>query len=247
MDSKNNFYVENIFIRCYENISQNKPKILFVHGAWHDSWYWEENFLPYFYSKGYSCYAFDLRSHGRSKPTGKNRMRFISLNDYVKDLDKVVKYLTVNSRVVLVGHSMGGLIVQKYLQRQDKSIDSAVLLAPATAKGVFGVTIKIMFHHPLLYLKMNLFMSLYPLMANYKLFKKYLFYSETNEEKLKNYQSLVQNESYRAYINMIYTRINKKKISIPILIIGGEKDEIFPKKQIMNLGKKLSAKNSYYS
>jgi pimeloyl-ACP methyl ester carboxylesterase len=31
--------------------------ILFVHGAWHGAWCWEENFLPYFAGKGYSTNA----------------------------------------------------------------------------------------------------------------------------------------------------------------------------------------------
>jgi pimeloyl-ACP methyl ester carboxylesterase len=33
--------------------------ILFVHGAWHAAWCWE-NFLPYFAQQGYAAYAISL-------------------------------------------------------------------------------------------------------------------------------------------------------------------------------------------
>ena len=40
--------------------------LLFVHGAWHGAWCWEENFLPYFAQAGYHSHALDLRGHGKS-------------------------------------------------------------------------------------------------------------------------------------------------------------------------------------
>ncbi len=42
----------------------HKPKavsstpILFVHGAWHGAWCWE-NFLPYFAERGYESHRYD--------------------------------------------------------------------------------------------------------------------------------------------------------------------------------------------
>ena len=40
--------------------------LLFVHGAWHAAWCWDENFLGFFADKGYRAVALSLRNHGSS-------------------------------------------------------------------------------------------------------------------------------------------------------------------------------------
>ena len=166
-----------------------------------------------------------------------------SLNDYVDDVHSVVQEIGKNSKVILIGHSMGGMVVQKYLAKYPKSILSAILLAPATTWGVRSVTFRIMVHHPLTYIKMNLFTTLRPMVSNFKLFNKYFFHSETNEENLKKYQSLTTDESYRAYINMILHRITYKKITLPVFILAGNQDQIFSIKHQTKLASKIKGSN----
>lgn len=43
-----------------KDISKAVP-LLFVHGAWHGAWCWEEYFLPYFAEHGYRSVALSLR------------------------------------------------------------------------------------------------------------------------------------------------------------------------------------------
>jgi pimeloyl-ACP methyl ester carboxylesterase len=57
-----------------KQVTQRSP-ILFVHGAWHGAWCWE-NFLPYFADRGYGAYAVSLRGHGASQ--GRDRIRWHS-------------------------------------------------------------------------------------------------------------------------------------------------------------------------
>ena len=45
----------------------NKNTILFVHGAYHAAWCWEEHFIPFFYAHGYNVYAMSFRNHGNSE------------------------------------------------------------------------------------------------------------------------------------------------------------------------------------
>ena len=40
--------------------------LLFVHGAWHAAWCWEENFLGFFADRGYRALALSFRGHGGS-------------------------------------------------------------------------------------------------------------------------------------------------------------------------------------
>ena len=65
--------------------------LLFVHGAWHAAWCWEQHFIPYFTAHGYRCFALSLRGHGRSD--GHDRLRWTRARDYVDDLDETIRRL----------------------------------------------------------------------------------------------------------------------------------------------------------
>ncbi len=244
MDHQSQF-IKGIHIVSYNSSPQNNNSILFIHGAWHSSFYWEKYFLPYFAEKGFSCYALDLRSHGKSHKKGK--FRLISLNNYVEDVLTVVQEISKDTKdIILVAHSMGGLIAQKFLVKHPNIVKSAVLLAPAMSWGVKAITFRIMLHHPLMYLKMNLMLSLSPMVNNFKIYKETFYYSVTDDKLLQEFQSQTQDESYRAYINMILSRIKHKSILIPILIIGGKNDTIFSEKQLVKLAFKIPNANSVF-
>jgi pimeloyl-ACP methyl ester carboxylesterase len=89
--------------------SRNAPPLLFVHGAWHGAWCWDEHFLGYFSKRGFSAHAVSLRGHGESE--GKERLRSVRLSDFVEDLTQTVDSLPATP--ILIGHSMGGFVVQK--------------------------------------------------------------------------------------------------------------------------------------
>jgi pimeloyl-ACP methyl ester carboxylesterase len=58
----------------------DKPPVLFVHGAWHGAWCWDEHFLDFFAEKGYRSLAVSLRGHGKS--TAPKHIRFCSIADF---------------------------------------------------------------------------------------------------------------------------------------------------------------------
>ena len=45
--------------------------LLFVHGAWHGAWCWDEHFLGYCARRGYAAVALSLRGHGGSGGRGR--------------------------------------------------------------------------------------------------------------------------------------------------------------------------------
>ena len=229
----------------YTHSNQDSKILLFIHGAWHSSFYWEKYWLPYFQSKGYSCCAFDLRSHGKSKSKGS--FRFISINNYVEDLQDVINELKKEyNDIILLAHSMGGLIAQKYLAKNTNGISKAILLAPAMSWGVRAFTIRSFFHHPLQYIKMNITLSPKVVANNFKIYKESFFCSETDDNLLREYQSQAQNESYRAIISMHFNQVKFKKVKTPILIIGGRKDLIFSEKNLLKLTSKFPNAESLF-
>lgn len=196
--------------------------ILFVHGAWHGAWCWEKYFLPYFAKKGFESHAVSIRGHGKSS-SDKN-LKWTRIADYVDDLDKAVNKL--EWKPILVGHSMGGLIVQKYLETH--TVPGAVLLAPVPTHGVWQTVLKIASRHFYLFLKANLTMSLFPLVKSEKMARELFFSDDMNPEDFHGYHSLLQDEAYLGFLDMLALDLPKtKKINAHMLVLGAEKDKIF--------------------
>jgi pimeloyl-ACP methyl ester carboxylesterase len=85
-----------------------------VHGAWHGSWCWDK-VVPLLEKEGHKVVAPDLPGHGNDKTP----IPEISLQAYA---NKVCEILDAQSEpVILVGHSMGGIVVTQAAEyRPDK-------------------------------------------------------------------------------------------------------------------------------
>src|SRR5690242_6388280 len=87
-----------------------RPPLLFVHGLGHGAWCWE-NWLTDAAEAGYPSFAVSLRGHGGSD----GRLRTSRLGHYVDDV--IAAAAALPAPPVIVGHSMGGLVVQQVLAR----------------------------------------------------------------------------------------------------------------------------------
>jgi pimeloyl-ACP methyl ester carboxylesterase len=205
-----------------EPVSDTRPTpILFVHGMWHAAWCWSEHFLPYFAQHGYVSHAVSLRGHGASE--GREQLRWTSLTNYIADVAQVAGQLP--SPPVLVGHSMGGMVVQKYLESHQAP--AAVLLASAPPQGLFPATLRVVFRHPLAFLKAVLTLSLFPVIGKPSLTRQAFFSADMPEEKLTAYFARMQDESFRAYVDMmILNRPQPERVKTPLLVLGAINDTL---------------------
>jgi len=202
--------------------TSGKPPMLFVHGAWHGAWCWNKYFLPYFAEKGFDAYALSFRGHGNSYAP--DNFRGTGISDYVSDVAAVIDRL--QELPIIVGHSMGGLVAQKYLE--ENTLPAAVLLAPVPVRGVLGTTLRIARRHPLVFMKANLTLSLYPVVGSLDLAREAFFSKDMEQSLVKEYFRQLQDESYRAFLDMMFFKLPKpEKVDTDLLILGAENDTIF--------------------
>jgi pimeloyl-ACP methyl ester carboxylesterase len=92
---------------------------LLVHGAWHGGWCWN-NVVPALQHEGHHAYAPDLPGHGEHDATRGS----ITLQMYT---DRILEMLDWQQEpVILVGHSMGGLVVSEVAERRPDKVRTSV-------------------------------------------------------------------------------------------------------------------------
>jgi len=156
-------------------------------------------------------------------------LRFTRIKHYVEDVAAVVDSL--DEPPIIVGHSMGGLVVQRYLE--DHSVPGAVLLAPDPISGAWRATLRILRRHPIKFLKANLVWNLKPLIEKREIAAD-LFLPETASDQEVDWMwDRLQGESYLAYIDMLFfVRPRPQLVHTPVEIIAGSNDRIFGVKEL---------------
>ncbi len=130
----------------YAADGQAKPvKLLFIHGICTAAWVWERSYLPYFAGLGYHSYALSLRGHGNS--AGRDNVRSFGLGDFANDVDWALKQ--IGGSVVVIGHSLGGAVVQNYIKRGGKAA-GVVLLCAAPPHGLLRASAVLLSQNPVL-------------------------------------------------------------------------------------------------
>jgi len=193
--------------------------LLFVHGMWHGAWCWDEFFLPFFAEAGYHVTALSLRGHGSSE----GKITGSSIMDYVRDVEAVTK--TLPTPPVLIGHSMGGFIVQKFLERT--TAPAGVLLAAAPPYGVWHGSWLVLKHSPLTFLKILTRFRLAPLVETPESTRWAFFSKDMPHEQLLTYHAKMSDESFRMYLDLLgLNLVNTKKVKSPLLVLGAKDDAV---------------------
>lgn len=201
---------------------RNTTPLLFVHGAWHAAWCWDRGFLQFFADRGYAVHALSLRGHGRS--LGRERLRWTRLAEYVRDVAAVAARCAVPP--VVIGHSMGGGVVQKYLETHDAP--AAVLMAPMPSHGVLGTTLRIHLRHTWRALRMHAKLSLLPLVETPDIVGELFFSRSTPRQILEEFTQQMQDESYCAFLDMLMLNLPRpRRVQAPMLVLGAQEDAIF--------------------
>lgn len=197
----------------------HRPPLLFVHGGSHAAWCWDEHFLDFFAAKGYRAVAVSLRGHGASATSSAASKR--SIADYVDDVRAVAESLP--SRPVVIGHSLGGFVVQKYLESHDAP--AGVLLASVAPRGARGFLLRSARRHPWLFLKASVTGSGLRMIDTPALAREAFFSAHTSEQDIARWAARFEEESQRAILDMTFGGLPRPRdITAPLLVLGAEHD-----------------------
>jgi len=101
--------------------NSQKSTIVLVHGAWSDHSAWKA-VTPLLEAKGYQVLAVNLPGHGSDTTPFKS----ITLQSYV---DAVKNEIGETKNVILVGHSMAGIVISQVAEDMPGSIKKLIYLA----------------------------------------------------------------------------------------------------------------------
>jgi pimeloyl-ACP methyl ester carboxylesterase len=201
-----------------------KPKppapLLFVHGAFCGAWVWDEHFLPYFAENGFEAHALSLRGHGESERPAS--MHQIGLADYVSDLNEAVIHL--GATPILIGHSLGGVVAQKWLKRHEAL--GVVLMGSGPPHGMIPSSLGMLLRGPDLVVQIALAQVFGPSAAYAEATRKALFSDSLPTDTVNRHFARGSPESLRVGFELSWPNFPGRtwKREMPILVLGAEKD-----------------------
>ncbi|MGE0084034.1 MAG: alpha/beta hydrolase [Desulfococcaceae bacterium] len=234
-------------IRKYPEQKSAYPPLFFIHGAYAGAWCWDIHFTEYFVKQGFEVHAVSLQGHGESP--GKDCLWCYGMEDYLREVRAIVREM--DEAPVLIGHSMGGYVVQKCMTDSQTRTAGAVLMASVPPQGMMGPVIRMWWCYPHLCNKLNL-INIMPKWTWEKIvsldeLRKLIFSEYTRIDTVKKLLPFIQHESLRAQTDMALTVcICPGKNRKPVLVLGGEEDIIVPPEFVRETAKTYHAEMNIF-
>jgi alpha-beta hydrolase superfamily lysophospholipase len=111
----------------------SKKALLYLHGF--NDYFFHDHFAEWATGLGLNFYALELRKYGRSILPHQKPNDFRDIREYFEEIDQAVSIIRKeegNEKLVMVGHSTGGLIAVLYAHdhRNEGNIDALILNSP---------------------------------------------------------------------------------------------------------------------
>ncbi|MBN1106292.1 MAG: alpha/beta hydrolase [Deltaproteobacteria bacterium] len=193
---------------------ERPPSLLFIHGAGGEAGIWDHQ-AAYFRGT-HLVYRIDLPGHGGSSPSGEE-----SIPAYARWVRKTIARALPDRPFVLVGHSMGGAIVQELARKAPPHLKGVVLVGTGAKLGVMPEVFEMLTKEP------ETFFGTIDVAA---------FHPDTPEDIKKPFIRAM----HKCPLAIIYgdfkacdqfdNREGLQDIRLPVLILCGERDKLTPVK-----------------
>lgn len=215
-------------------------EILLVHGAWAGPWVWG-SWAPYLASEGWAVRSLTLPGHAPGDEDFTH-----GLSDFARYVDGS---LDPNAKTILIGHSMGGWLCLKAMEKQP--VAASVLISPLPIEGVpsrsrnaltrmdpWGAARTLLFGQPA------------PVPSE-EILRAMDFLPSTPEQVVKRFRRQMVPESAAAIRQMAWLRwtgprVNRKRLAqsqsgIPHLLLASPDDFFFRPEELAATAKALGA------
>ncbi len=112
--------------------------VLYVHGF--NDYFFQEEMAERYIREGFNFYAVDLRKYGRSWLSHQKFNNVRDLSEYYADIDTALAVIKGegNEKVLLSGHSLGGLVISLYAGERagQEKFDAVLLNSPMFALNI---------------------------------------------------------------------------------------------------------------
>lgn len=201
--------------------------LIFIHGMLSSPAVWDA-IIKYFDQRDFSCKALNLKA-------GVN-LKKVHFQDYVD----TVKTLVTKEDIV-IGHSMGGLIVQKVAEEVD--IKGGIAICSAAPKGVRyrgPIVLSSAKYAPQVIIGL-------PFKQDYGYIRKYMLVGIDEEKSKSIYKKLEKQSAFVTYeLGMNRIPVDEKNVKCPLFFIGTYQDGISPPELIVRMANKYHAEYKLY-
>jgi len=101
---------------------------LLIHGAWHGAWCWDK-VTPILEQQGHKVIAPNLPGHGEDNTP----LKEVTLKCYTDCVCEIMD--SIEEPVILVGHSMGGIIISQVAEYRPEKIKSLIYISAFVLKN----------------------------------------------------------------------------------------------------------------
>jgi hypothetical protein len=137
------------------------------------------------------------------------------------------------------------MIIQKYLESHQAP--AAIMLASAPPTGLIPATVRMFLRHPLVVSKAVLTLSMFPVISTPQLAQEAFFSEDMPGERLKSYLAQQQDESFRAYLDMLGLSLPRpRRIKGKFLILGVENDKMISPKEVIATGRTYGVEAEFF-
>ncbi|CAK9061231.1 unnamed protein product [Durusdinium trenchii] len=209
--------------------SVSRVSLVCIHGSYHAAWCYEAFYLDFFREHGLNAYALSLRGQGQGKMPDQLPVAG-TLEEHASDVASFVRELEKEGqRVILLGHSFGGLITLKAAADLDM-LAGLVLLCSVPPSGNVGIILRSLLRAPLQAFRITWGFISRAFERDAKLCQELFFDKETSLADVGDYMELMKKGcppgTRLLDLRQLQGSLPVPVCTKPVLVLGGEMDVI---------------------
>ncbi len=196
-----------------------QPVAILVHGAFAGPWVWTP-MVAELEERGHRSVCVTLPGHDEP---GSTRPNLSTIGTYVRHLADVVG--EQSGPVILAGHSMGGYVIQRFLESQE--VAAAVLVASVPHSGTAKSTWHTTMRHLVPAVWSSLRFDTAHLFRDPAVARDVFFTEDTSEAVVAAASASFCSESAIVLSTMNVRPIRTGRIATPVHVVAGRRDNVF--------------------